>query len=288
MKQLFYKSCKITREKLSLLAHERKLKKQYYRWIESFTLIELIVVLSVIMILATLLIQALNIVKDRNNDILCLKNMVQVTKLESLYLSENNCYMQKSNYNTIPNRPSNTGDLFWQDTLMPYYDPGVYLEKLCYKKKEYISYDGRNYRRPYDVFDCPSIEMRTLDYLCDNFSNNFSYSSHNKVGVGFNSNCLSSSTDRLSLSRISNPSSVFMLMDMLGDTATDHGGAASRLSTGHPSTQMWRTEYGLNPRHRSGESLNAAYFDGHVKTVNYFDLPQDWWEENEYGCWTYK
>ena len=181
------------------------------------------------------------------------------------------------------NMPSNTGDLFWQDCLMPYYKPRIKLEKLCYKGKSF-PYDGRSWRIPRDMFQCPSMRMKIRDFMADNVSNNYSLSNQNKLDFGFNSNCHSKG-----IMRMGDPSKIFMLMDMIGSSPTDHGASAERLSGDHADKQMWRGFlHGLPPRHGDGITLNIGYFDGHADAAPYQNIPVSTNKDTSVGSWAFK
>lgn len=238
-----------------------------------FTLIEMLVVVAIIGILAALLMPALRNAIAVARDTQCLNNFRQIGIMQNSYANDNAGRTQaaRTHYTFMPVvfTGGHSSYYFWQNFLMPYYEPG---SSIITTYKVSLTYGGYTVYMPKPVFACPAVAPDDIVGM-----NAAGFRSNCKMAIAFNSNCNS-----VSLTRVVAPSRTFMLMDMLGDAGTDQAVAANRLYS-WGGTPMWMLSYGKPPRHGGQVCLNVGFMDSRAQTMPFSELPDT--GSNKAGKW---
>ena len=239
----------------------------------AFTLVEMLVVIAIIAILAALLMPALEKALDSSRTIKCLNNFRQIAVIQNSYANDNAWRTQaaRTHYSDMPVvfTGGYSSYYFWQNFLMPYYQPG---SSIITTYKTSLSYGGYTIYMPKPLFACPSV---TPDDILG--MNSAGFRSNCKMAIAFNSNCNS-----IRLNSVVAPSKTFMLMDMLGDSGGDQAAAANRLYS-WGGTPMWMLSYGKPPRHGGQSCLNVGFMDSRAQTISFSELPDT--GSNKAGKW---
>ena len=245
---------------------------QKYCKTQGYTLVELMVTIVVITILATFLISALKIAQDKQKEIECQNNMLELTKAVYAYCAESNGKFPVGGYK---------GNQWRAETAeyvgLPPWD-GTHLIKSSTGEKNGVEYDlDLFWHKDNDpVYRCPVVP----DY-------EFSGWDQNRPGIGWNSGVNvwkqfrkylmgRYEEERVAIPHILNPSE----MITFGDTNDAHprgrgeSTIAAQLLPDFGGGDNWP------PGMRHQGKANMAFADGHIESQT-----QEYWINNPEYYW---
>ena len=220
--------------------------KMFYKF---FTLIELLVVIAIIAILAAMLLPALSAARNTAKSVSCAANLKQIGLAHILYCENNSNYTPKV---WIPR---------WIDVL-----------------DEYIAQKSEDSNG--NVWICPvdsrgGVVWAGSDEARLSYGINQAYS-HNPDFRGA-SNLLWSSIDS---KRIQVPDEFITFADCSTYYIGSNEALPEKTAIYNKELEVSGGCYGhVSLRHsESGKNFNAVFFDGHIETLNAFNMPTQYWD----------
>lgn len=226
--------------------------------VSRFTLMELLIVIAIISILASLLLPALSQAKGSARNILCSSNLKQLATYQTIYMDTYNGYI------ILPylNNDINSFQGSWVY---------MFMNLLMNDKRSYTDiYNSAPYKN--SPFSCPSDTVASLS------NGTCSYALNGNIQSTSASNNLSGQIVRRQISFFRRPSSTHMIID----SGTYSGSrsfetARARVASLLSAREQYATKAmpGLSfadgeiqLRHKSGNSVNAVWLDGHISPAN--------------------
>jgi len=230
-----------------------------------FTLIEMLVVIAIIAILASML--APSLVKARNAalDLTCSNNLKQISLGSIMYSTSYNDYIPPDGVKNLNGNASRSMDSYWMSLIYEYV-VGEPYHVSSWGADTYIYFPGSFGN---SIFCCPMANDSIKDFEHLSISNRLAY------GINFlNLNYRDSKVVWTKTSQVAKPSVTIIY----GDTEPEKWGYSIIMAP-----PFWWGEY-YTPSLRHGNSntnecstssvgrSNMSFIDGHVESLNFFDL----------------
>ena len=226
-----------------------------------FTLIELLVVIAIIAILAAILMPALSQARERGRMSTCTNNLKQIGLALNNYAQDFEDYIIPNNPSFAPPGAKGNGITMWVQMLVM----RKYLGSNNFSKKLKQYQTGTNY--PVGVFRCPStsgeIDGADTSSAPANAAGSTCYGLGHYIGRYCTS--YSAGTTPMKIKEFNIPSRVMYLGEK------EWGGRKAYAVT--PINNGVGTGYILDGMYHHGGKANYLFFDFHVETRQYTQVP---------------